>query len=93
MQHLEDDPKTNPILLGSFAEWSGSPEGTTQLVSGHAYSIVDKTYDDATDTYSFEVVNPWGESSFDYDATFMMPGSELESLYNNDSIVLASTVA
>ena len=85
------DPTQDPIFLGSFAKWTGSAEGTTQLVSGHAYSIVDKVHDDTTGTTSFKVVNPWGESSFGWDATFMMPSSELESLFNNKTVVLAST--
>jgi len=85
------DPTQDPIWLGSFSKWSGSPSGTTQLVSGHAYAIVDKVYNEATGTTSFKVVNPWGESSFGYDATFMLPSSELESLYNNKVALLAST--
>ena len=87
------DPTEEPILLGSSTKWSGSPDGTIQLVSGHAYSIIDKTYDDATETYSFKVANPWGETAFNYDATFMIPGSELESLYNNESIFLTSIIS
>lgn len=85
------DPTQDPILLGSFAKWSGSPYGTTQLVSGHAYSIVDKVNDEATGTTSFKVVNPWGESSFGYDATFMISSRELESLYDDNVAILAST--
>ena len=85
------DPTQDPILLGSFAKWSGSPDGTTQLVSGHAYSIVDKVNDEATGTTSFKVVNPWGESSFGYDATFMISSRELESLYDDNVAILAST--
>ena len=88
------DPTENPILLLSWAKWSGSPDGTTQLVSGHAYSIVDKTYDETSKEYSYKVVNPWGEAAFGYDPTFMMPESELESLYNSNSepfVVLATT--
>jgi hypothetical protein len=86
------DPTEDPILLGSSTKWSGSPDGTTQLVSGHAYSIIDKTYDDTTETYSFKVANPWGETAFNYDATFTISGSELESLYNNESIILITTL-
>ena len=86
------NPTVDPILLGSSTKWSGSPDGTTQLVSGHAYSIVDKTYDDTTETYNFIVANPWGETAFNYDSTFTIPGSELESLYNNKSIFLTSTI-
>ena len=92
------DPNDNPILLLSYTEWSDSPDGTTQLVSGHAYSIIDKTYNISTEMYSYEVSNPWGETAFNYDATFLIPSDELEDLYNNNnndnynnSIILAST--
>ena len=90
----ELDPSQKPFLLGSFAEWSDSPDEMTQLVSGHAYSIVDKTLDETSKEYSFKVVNPWGTAAFGYDPTFMMPESELEKLFNNNSepfVTLATT--
>ena len=85
------DPTEEPILLGSFQKWSGSPNGTTQLVSGHAYSIVDKTLDDATGSYLFTVANPWGETAFNYDATFKMSEDTLSQFFDDETIFLATT--
>ena len=74
------DPKVDPLLLISFAKWTGS--NNLNLVSGHAYTVID--YDRASDT--FLVANPWGESASGYDATFTLSGSVAERLYDRGAI-------
>ena len=85
------DPTVTPILLGSSQEWTGSKDNVTQLVSGHAYSIVDKNLDSDTNSYVYTVVNPWGETAFNYDATFPMDEQTLSEFFNKETVFLATT--
>ena len=80
------DPTEDPLMLMSFTKWSGTRK--TNLVRGHAYTIVD--YDSDTETY--QIANPWGQSAFGYDADFSMPADTVEKLFNRRSIYLSASI-
>ena len=80
------DPTEDLLMLGSNIKWGG--RGKTKLVPGHMYTIID--YDSDTDSY--QVANPWGQSAFDYDPVFSMSGREIERLLNMGAIDLSASV-
>lgn len=75
------------VYLGSDVVWSSSD--VTQLVEGHAYSVVG--FDVAQD--AFIVANPWGieVSRFGnpFDPVFSVPSAQMRAFYNNELVDFA----
>lgn len=73
-----------PVLLSSFTVLK-SPSGQTNLVDGHAYSVID--FDQLSN--SFIVANPWGAEdqgtspNSPFQPIFAIPKSTMSSLYDN----------
>ena len=80
------DPTEDPLMLISWTKLSGT--GKINLVPGHAYTIVD--YDSDSDSY--QVANPWGQSAYGYDPVFSMSASTIEKLFNRGGINLGASV-